>query len=79
MEIPAAEAVSVSEDALTVELSDGRTLSVPLAWYPRLVHGSPEERARIPAPSEPTTSSPLPLLIGLVAMLALEYTLLRRQ
>jgi hypothetical protein len=29
---------------LTVELADGRTISAPLAWYPRLVHGSPEER-----------------------------------
>ena len=36
--------VSVTEDTLTVELSDGRTISVPLAWYPRLVHASQEER-----------------------------------
>jgi hypothetical protein len=36
----------VTDDALTVELSDGRTIAVPLAWYPRLVHGRPEERAR---------------------------------
>jgi hypothetical protein len=35
--------VSVSEDTLTVDLSDGRTISVPLAWYPRLVHGSLKE------------------------------------
>jgi len=33
-----------SNDTLTVELSDGRTLSVPLDWYPRLMHGTPEER-----------------------------------
>ncbi|MFL6196130.1 MAG: DUF2442 domain-containing protein [Thermoanaerobaculia bacterium] len=37
--------VSVSEDALTVDLNDGRTISAPLAWYPRLLHGSPEERS----------------------------------
>lgn len=37
--------VSVSDEALTVELADGRTLSVPLAWYPRLQHGTREERA----------------------------------
>lgn len=37
--------VTAAEDALTVELSDGRSISVPLAWYPRLVHGTPEERA----------------------------------
>jgi len=29
---------------LTVDLIDGRTISVPLAWYPRLLHGTPEER-----------------------------------
>ena len=35
--------VSVTDDTLTVELSDGRTISVPIEWYPRLVHGTPEE------------------------------------
>jgi len=38
--------VIVADDTLTIELSDGRTISVPLAWYPRLLHGSPEERAQ---------------------------------
>ena len=42
--IPNAEDVRVTDDTLHVELSDGRTLSVPLAWYPRLVHASQEER-----------------------------------
>ncbi len=32
------------EDTLTVELADGRSLSVPIAWYPRLFHGSQQER-----------------------------------
>ncbi|MCB0161752.1 MAG: DUF2442 domain-containing protein [Caldilineaceae bacterium] len=36
--------VSVSSDALTVDLSDGRSLSVPLGWYPRLWHGTEIER-----------------------------------
>jgi hypothetical protein len=36
--------VSVADDTLTVDLADGRTLSVPLAWYPRLLHGTTEER-----------------------------------
>ena len=36
--------VAVSEDTLMVELSDGRSLTVPLAWYPRLAHGTPAER-----------------------------------
>jgi len=39
-----AQHVSVTEDALVVELVDGRTIIVPLTWYPRLAHGSPAER-----------------------------------
>ncbi|MBK8275591.1 MAG: DUF2442 domain-containing protein [Nitrospira sp.] len=42
--LPVAETVTVTEDTLTVELSDGRSLSVPLAWFPRLVHATPVER-----------------------------------
>ena len=38
--------VSVTEDVLAVQLSDGRDISVPLSWYPRLVHATPEERGR---------------------------------
>ena len=38
------EAVSFDEDSLTVSLSDGRKISVPLAWFPRLLHASPEQR-----------------------------------
>lgn len=34
----------VTDEELRVDLEDGRTLVVPLAWYPRLVHGSPVER-----------------------------------
>jgi hypothetical protein len=37
--------VLVSEDELTVALMDGRTITVPLAWYPRLLAGTPEQRA----------------------------------
>jgi hypothetical protein len=37
--------VAVTADTLGVELSDGRSLSVPLAWFPRLLHGTLEERA----------------------------------
>lgn len=36
--------VAVTDDELTAELSDGRKIAVPLAWYPRLLHGTPEER-----------------------------------
>ena len=45
IEIPNAVDVRVTEDTLTVDLSDGRTISVPLGWYPRLEHASSEERA----------------------------------
>jgi hypothetical protein len=39
-----APSVQVSDDALVVDLADGRTVSAPLAWYPRLLHGAPAER-----------------------------------
>ena len=39
-----ARSVSLTDDTLIVELVDGRSLSVPLAWYPRLQHGSSQER-----------------------------------
>ena len=42
--VPKAEGIAVAEDTLTAELSDGRTILVPLAWYPRLIHATPEER-----------------------------------
>ena len=41
---PRAQRVTVTDDSLTVDLVDGRTVSVPLAWYPRLTHGTPSER-----------------------------------
>jgi len=41
-----ARRVSVTDDTLVVELADGRTLSVPVAWYPRLSHGTVEQRGR---------------------------------
>ena len=37
--------VRVSDDLLSVDLVDGRTISVPLAWYPRLLQGTPEQRS----------------------------------
>ena len=42
---PTVESVVVTEEDLSVELADGRTISAPLAWYPRLLHGTPEERS----------------------------------
>jgi len=40
-----AQSVRLSDDALTADLTDGRTIAVPLAWFPRLEHGTPAERA----------------------------------
>ena len=41
---PRAVDVSVSDDTLRVRLADGREVSVPLAWFPRLLSGSSEQR-----------------------------------
>ena len=41
---PSAVAIKIADDALRVDLSDGRTVTVPLGWYPRLASGSPRER-----------------------------------
>ena len=43
--VPEAMTIAVTVDTLTAELSDGRTISVPLAWYLRLVQATPEERS----------------------------------
>lgn len=42
-----ATSVEVTDEAIIVELEDGRTLTTPLAWYPRLVYGTPEERRNV--------------------------------
>lgn len=36
--------VEITDESLVIDLEDGRTISVPLAWYPRLLHATPEER-----------------------------------
>jgi len=43
--VPRAQDVLVTEDELTVSLVDGRRVSVPLAWFPRLLHASPAQRS----------------------------------
>ena len=42
--VVAGENVKVTTDTLLVELSDGRTITAPLAWFPRLLHGTAKER-----------------------------------
>ena len=44
MRVPSAVGLTLTNDTLSVELSDGRTLSVPLAWFPRLLRATPKER-----------------------------------
>jgi hypothetical protein len=44
IKVPFATGVEVTGDTLSVNLSDGRTISVPLGWYPRLAHATAEER-----------------------------------
>lgn len=39
-----AQKLEITEDNLVVDLSDGRSITVPLGWYPRLQHGTSEER-----------------------------------
>ncbi len=42
-----AKAVRFDQDSMWIELSDGRTLGVPLAWFPRLLHGSIDQREQV--------------------------------
>ncbi|MEO1205895.1 MAG: DUF2442 domain-containing protein [Pseudomonadota bacterium] len=45
--IPTVQSVGFTPDAIRVALNDGRELSVPLAWYPRLLNGTPRERENV--------------------------------
>ncbi len=40
-------AVRFDDDNFWVDLADGRTLGIPLAWFPRLLHGTPDLRAKV--------------------------------
>jgi hypothetical protein len=44
IDVPDATGVEVTDDALIVDLSDARTIAVPIGWYPRLQHGTAAER-----------------------------------
>jgi len=44
LEVPKIQTIEITDDTLSVDLSDGRTISVPLAWYSRLLHSSVNER-----------------------------------
>ena len=38
---------TITDDTLTVDMEDGRSVSIPIGWYPRLAHGTSEERAKV--------------------------------
>jgi hypothetical protein len=42
-----ATAVHFDEHTMWIDLADGRTLGVPLAWFPRLLHATPQQRERV--------------------------------
>jgi hypothetical protein len=42
-----AKSVRFDNDSMWVDLSDGRVIAVPLAWFPRLLHATPEARAKV--------------------------------
>ncbi|MFM9851309.1 MAG: DUF2442 domain-containing protein [Sphingomonadaceae bacterium] len=44
---PRATAVRFDDHMFWVDLEDGRTLGIPLAWYPRLLHGTPTLREQV--------------------------------
>src|SRR6266487_2660525 len=45
--LPRIISVTVTDDTVSVDLEDGRTIAVPIGWYPRLAYGTPEERANV--------------------------------
>lgn len=47
MNVPVAAAVRFNTDKMWVDLEDGRTLGVPLTWFPRLFRASPTDRAAV--------------------------------
>ena len=47
LNLPRVINASVTDDTLSVDLEDGRTVSVPIGWYPRLAHGTSAERANV--------------------------------
>ena len=45
--LPRIVSVTVTDDTVSVDLEDGRTIAVPIGWYPRLAHGTPAERTHV--------------------------------
>ena len=47
LNLPRVTGVSVTDDTLSVDLEDGRSVSVPIGWYPRLAYGTADERSNV--------------------------------
>ena len=47
LSLPRITSVSVTDDTLSVDLEDGRTIAVPIGWSPRLAHGTSAERTNV--------------------------------
>ena len=45
--LPRIVSVTVTDDTVSVDLEDGRTIAAPIGWYPRLAHGTPAERTNV--------------------------------
>ena len=45
--LPRISSVTVTDDTVSVDLEDGRTIAVPIGWYPRLAYGTAAERAHV--------------------------------
>src|SRR3989442_5227922 len=45
--LPRIISITVADDTVSADLEDGRTIAVPIGWYPRLAHGTPAERAHV--------------------------------
>ena len=62
--------VRFDEDSFWVELSDGRTIGVPLAWFPRLLHSTPQQREQVRISSRGLHWEALDEDISIAALLA---------
>jgi hypothetical protein len=72
-------AVHFDDARLIVDLADGRTIAVPLAWFPRLLHATPEQRSRVQLSARGLHWEALDEDISVDGLLAGQGDLTRRQ
>jgi hypothetical protein len=73
------KAVRFDDDILWVSLSDGRTIAAPLAWFPRLLQASPEQRAQVELSKDSLHWDALHKDISIAGLLAGQPDLSRRR